>query len=126
MVLPGGAIIEAPFFLLLTAIKGEIHRKEVTGMRDYELAFIIRPNVEAEDVTGAVDKVTQLVEAVNGEVTSIDVWGRRELAYLINDYREGTYVLLQTKMPPSSVIELERDLKLSEDIIRYLLVKVES
>lgn len=95
-------------------------------MRDYELAFIVRPNVEAEDVTGVVDRVTQFVEAVNGEVTSVDVWGRRDLAYSINNYREGTYVLLQTKMLPASIVELERDLKLSEDIIRYLLVKVES
>ena len=95
-------------------------------MRDYELAFIIKPTVEGEDVTGIVERVSEYVGAVNGEVASVDVWGRRDLAYAINNYREGTYVLLQTKMPPASVVELERNLKLSEDIIRYLLVKVES
>ncbi|MBN1217353.1 MAG: 30S ribosomal protein S6 [Anaerolineae bacterium] len=95
-------------------------------MRDYELAFIIKPTLEGEDVTAVVDKVSEYIGAVSGEVTSVDVWGRRDLAYAINNYREGTYVLLQTKMPPASLVELERNLKLSEDVIRYLLVKVES
>ena len=95
-------------------------------MRDYELAFIIRPTIEAEGVTGVVDQVTSFIKSGNGEVASVDVWGRRDLAYPINNYRQGTYVLLQTKIPPPSIIELERNLKLSENIIRYLLVKVES
>ena len=94
-------------------------------MRDYELAFIIQPTVDDEGVTSAVDKVTQFVQTVNGEVTSVDVWGRRNLAYPIDKYREGIYVLFQAKLSPASLIELERNLKLSEEIIRYLLVKVE-
>ncbi len=95
-------------------------------MRDYELAFIVRPTIDDEGVTGVVETVSQFVQAINGEVTSVDVWGRRLLAYPINNHREGIYVLFQTKMPPSGLVELERNLKLSEDIIRYLLVKVES
>jgi small subunit ribosomal protein S6 len=94
-------------------------------MRDYELAFIIQPTVDEEGVTGVVEKVTQYVQTVNGEVTSVDVWGRRNLAYPINNHREGIYVLVQAKLPPASLIELERNLKLSEEIIRYLLVKAE-
>ena len=95
-------------------------------MRDYELAFIVSPNIETEGVTAVVEKVSGFVGAVNGEVTSVDVWGRRALAYSIKNFREGTYILLQTKMPPASLLELERELKLSEEIIRYMLVKVES
>jgi small subunit ribosomal protein S6 len=95
-------------------------------MRSYELAFIIQPNLDEEGATGVVDKVSQFVKSVNGEVASVDVWGRRKLAYPINNYREGTYVLVQTKMSPSAVADLERNLKLSEEIIRYLLIKVES
>jgi small subunit ribosomal protein S6 len=94
-------------------------------MRDYELAFIIQPTVDDEGVTGVVEKVTQYVQTVDGEVTSVDVWGRRNLAYPINNHREGIYVLVQAKLPPASLIELERNLKLSEEIIRYLLVKAE-
>lgn len=94
-------------------------------MRSYELAFIAKPNIDEEGVTAVVDKVSQFVKAGNGEVTSVDVWGRRTLAYAINNYREGIYVLLKTKMSPSALVELERNLKLSEDVIRYLLIKVD-
>ena len=94
-------------------------------MRNYELAFIIQPTVDDEGVTSVVDQVTQYVQAINGEVTSVDVWGRRNLAYPIRNYREGVYVLFQAKLSPDSLVELERNLKLSEDVIRYLLVKVE-
>ena len=95
-------------------------------MRDYELAFIVEPNTDDEGVTSAVEKVSQLVQTSDGSVSSVDVWGRRKLAYPIKNYREGTYVLMQTKMLPSSLVELERNLKLSENIIRYLLVKIEN
>ena len=95
-------------------------------MRDYELALIVSPNIETEGVTTVVEKVSGMVGAINGEVASVDVWGRRALAYTIDNHREGTYVLLQAKMPPAGITELERNLKLSEEIIRYLLVKVES
>ena len=95
-------------------------------MRDYELAFIVRPNVDDYGVTAVVDKVSQFVKSANCEVASVDVWGRRNLAYPINNHREGIYVLFQAKMSPSVLTELERNLKLSEEIIRYLLVKVDS
>ncbi len=95
-------------------------------MRDYELAFIIEPNVDSEGVTNTVEKVSKFVEAIDGSVTSVDVWGRRALAYPINNHREGTYVLLKADIQPSSLGDLERNLKLSEDVIRYLLVKAES
>lgn len=95
-------------------------------MRDYELAFIVRPTIDDEGVTGVVEKVSEFIKTVNGEVTSVDVWGRRTLAYPINNYHDGIYALFKAKMLPSTLQELERNLKLSEDIIRYLLVKVES
>jgi small subunit ribosomal protein S6 len=94
-------------------------------MRDYELAIIVSPNIETEGVTAVVEKVSELIGVINGKVTSVDVWGRRALAYAIDNHREGTYVLLQANMPPVGLTELERNLKLSEEIIRYLLVKVE-
>ncbi len=95
-------------------------------MRDYELAFIIRPTVDEDGVKAVVERVSQYVKSVNGEVASVDVWGRRTLAYPINNHREGTYVLFLAKMFPSALTEVERNLKLSEEIIRYLLVKVEN
>jgi small subunit ribosomal protein S6 len=95
-------------------------------MRDYELAFIISPTLDAEGATNVVDRVSGMVKSINGEVASVDVWGRRTLAYPINKHREGTYVLLNAKMSPDSLGQLERDLKLTEEVIRYMLIKLDS
>jgi small subunit ribosomal protein S6 len=106
--------------------RANIHRKEVSGVRDYELAYVVRSTIDEDGVTGVVEQVSQFVKSADGEVTSVDVWGRRALAYPIDNHREGIYVVLQMKMPPTGLPQLERNLKLSEDIIRYLLVKVEA
>lgn len=95
-------------------------------MRDYELMVIVNPNIENEGVTTVVDRVTQLIGNGSGEVTSIDVWGKRTLAYSIDNYREGVYVLLNVKLPSAALTELERELKLAEHIVRYMIIKVES
>jgi small subunit ribosomal protein S6 len=94
-------------------------------MRNYELGFIIHPEVEQSDVTQAVDKVGQYVSAGGGEVTSVDVWGRRVLAYPIRKQKEGTYVFLHAQLDPQAIQELERNLKLDEEILRYLLLRLD-
>ncbi len=94
-------------------------------MRNYELTLIIAPDVEDENVQAMVDKVSGWLEADGGEVTNVDLWGRRKLAYSIQDYSEGTYVLLNTQLEPIALDELERNIKLDMSIIRYLLVRVE-
>lgn len=94
-------------------------------MRNYELSFVIHPEVEQSDVTQAVDKVGQYVSAGGGEVTSVDVYGRRALAYPIRKQKEGTYVFLHAQLDPQAIQELERNLKLDEEILRYLLIRLE-
>jgi small subunit ribosomal protein S6 len=94
-------------------------------MRNYELGLILHPQVEQPDVTQTVDKVGQYITTVGGEVTSVDVWGRRALAYPIRKQKEGTYVFLQAQLDPQALQELERNLKLDEDILRYLLLRLE-
>jgi small subunit ribosomal protein S6 len=91
-------------------------------MRSYELAYIVNPNIDEEGVKEVVEKVSQYVQAVEGKVSSVDVWGRKQLAYPINNHKDGTYVLVNAEMMPSTMVELERNLKLLEPIIRYLLV----
>ena len=92
-------------------------------MRQYELGLVLHPEVEQSDVTEAVDKVGQFIEADGGEVTSVDVWGRRALAYPIRKQTEGTYVFLQAQLDPEAILELERNLKLNEEVLRYLLLR---
>jgi small subunit ribosomal protein S6 len=94
-------------------------------MRPYELGFILHPEVEQSDVTQTVDRVGQYVTSGGGEVASVDVWGRRALAYPIRRQNEGTYVFLQVQLEPQAIQELERNLKLDEEILRYLLLRLE-
>ncbi len=95
-------------------------------MRNYELSFIVSPEVEEEALEDTVDAVKQFVVAGGGQVTNTDIWGRRRLAYPIRKHTEGYYVVLQAQIPLEVLPELERNLKLSEDVIRYLLVRLDT
>jgi len=95
---------------------------------EYELVFIAHPELEDEEegVPALTAKVQEWIEAVGGEVALTDVWGRRRLAYPIRKQTEGTYVLVRASLPRQALVELERELKLSEHILRYLLVRAET
>ncbi len=94
-------------------------------MRDYELVFIISPEVEEDDIAAAIDKVSGYVTGQGGEVCQLDHWGRRRLAYPIERHVEGNYVVTQIKLEPHQVVPLEASLELNEEVIRHLLVRVE-
>jgi small subunit ribosomal protein S6 len=94
---------------------------------EYELVFIARPGLDAEEeLPTLTEQVQGWIEAIGGEVTYSDIWGRRRLAYEIRKQREGFYVLMRAMMPRQELGELERQMKLSEDILRYLLVRAET
>ena len=94
-------------------------------MHNYEFTFIVHPDVEDEGMTGVVEKVSQFITGGGGQITNVNHWGRRRLAYPIRRQREGYYVLMHVQLDPQSINELERNLKLTEEVIRYLLVRVE-
>jgi small subunit ribosomal protein S6 len=93
-------------------------------MRTYELAVIIYPDAEEEELIATVDKIGQLITTNGGQVLESNVWGRRRLAYPIHKFREGYYVVMQVKLEQEGIRELERNLKLTEEVIRHLLVRV--
>ncbi|HZP26439.1 MAG TPA: 30S ribosomal protein S6 [Dehalococcoidia bacterium] len=93
-------------------------------MTDYELMLVISPDVENDDVTGTVDRVQQFIMERGGQVTDTDTWGRRRLAYPINRFTEGNYVVTHFRIEPGRIRDLESSLQLSEDVIRHLVVKV--
>lgn len=93
-------------------------------MRDYELMFIISPTVSEEDTGGVSDRVQGFITNAGGEVSRVEPMGLRRLAYPIRDFREGYYVVVHFRMDPKATAELERNLKLTEDIVRYLLVRL--
>lgn len=94
-------------------------------MRDYELVLLISPQVSDDDVDGVVEKVKGFITSKNGEVGKINPWGRRKLAYYIQDFEEASYVQIDFKGDPEIVVGLETNLNLSEEIIRHLVVKSE-
>ncbi len=94
-------------------------------MRNYELMSIFRPDLEDQALQDAVEKLGGLITARGGEVSSSDIWGRRRLAYSINDFRDGIYNVSQIKLDPKNADELERSLQLNDQIIRYLLIRLD-
>jgi small subunit ribosomal protein S6 len=94
-------------------------------MRDYELVFIVHPEVDEENLAAVVERVTSLVERNSGQVVEVKIWGLRRLAYPIQDQWEGQYVLMRLELEPQGVAGLERDLALVESVVRHLIVRVE-
>ena len=95
-------------------------------MRDYEITFIIHPNLEDEERTPLIEQVQGWITDLEGQVTKVDVWGQRKLAYEIDNVRQGFYVLMYAQLEGPAVRELERRMQLTEQIIRYLTVRAES
>ncbi len=90
----------------------------------YEVLYIIDPAQGEEGVAALVEKFKALVEA-NGTLTSIDEWGKRRMAYPINDLMEGYYVLMTMDAKPEFPAELDRVFKITEGILRSLITDVE-
>lgn len=89
-------------------------------MRKYEVMYIIRPDIEQEAVQAAVDKFQGIISN-GGEITKHEVQGKRRLAYEIKKFRDGVYVLVNFNAEPAVVTELERIMKISDEVIRYLI-----
>ena len=94
-------------------------------MHSYEMMYIVRPELDEEGLAGVIAKVSAMVTANGGEVTKAEPWGRRRLAYPIKQCRDGQYVLMQYKLDPKAGGELERTLRISEDVIRYLIIRLD-
>lgn len=90
-------------------------------MRKYEVMYIVRPDVEEQAFQATVEKF-QTIIANGGEVTKSDVMGKRRLAYEIKKFRDGFYVLVNFNATPAVVAELERVMKISDEVIRYLII----
>ena len=94
-------------------------------MRDYELTFIVRPETDETGLAAVEDKVKDFIGNSGGQVAQIEHWGRRQLAYPIKKIAEGQYVFMLVQLPAQTPRELERQLQLNEDVLRYLLIRKE-
>ncbi|MHB8125078.1 MAG: 30S ribosomal protein S6 [Desulfitobacteriaceae bacterium] len=94
-------------------------------MKAYEVLYIIRPDLDDETLTTNVEKFAEVVSNNGGAELSVDKWGKRRLAYEINDFRDGTYILMNFNGEARTVQELERVMKISDNVLRFLTTKKE-
>ena len=91
----------------------------------YENIFIARQDISGAQVDTLADTFTELVAANGGEVKKREYWGLRNLAYRMRKNRKGHYVLFNIDAPPAAIAELERTMRINEDVIRYLTIRVD-
>jgi small subunit ribosomal protein S6 len=92
-------------------------------MRDYELVYILTPDISDEALPEAMERVNRMVAGRGATITDSQRWGRRRLAYPIRRFLEGTYVVSQLQMTPERAVDVDSGLKLSEEVLRHLLVR---
>jgi len=95
-------------------------------VRDYELMYIVRPDVDDDGLRAAVDSVKSLVEGQGGEVGKTTMWGKRRLAYEVKHLRDGHYVIVEMRLDGSRVANVERALRIHDTVFRHLLVVQEA
>jgi len=94
-------------------------------MHQYELMVILDPSIEERTVAPSLDKFLNVIRNGGGTVDNVDIWGRRRLAYEINKNTEGTYVVVNLTSTSATVLELDRQLKLSEAVMRTKLLRAD-
>ena len=94
-------------------------------MRRYELMLVLRPDTPDEQVQALLDRATRSIAAAGGQIVKVSPWGRRRLAYQIGQHREGSYFLVLFDAPATAVLELERGLNITEEVMRHLVTRVE-
>ena len=94
-------------------------------MRRYELMLVFRPDVPDDRAQALIDRTTRSITSADGQIVKVSPWGRRRLAYPIGQYREGSYHIVLFDAPSSAIVELERGLNITEEVMRHLVIHVE-
>ena len=92
-------------------------------MTKYELAVIVSTKIEDDARTAAVDKCKALIERFGGQITNVDEWGKKKLAYEIDKMNEGFYYFIHFDAEPTAPADIEKRVRIVDGVIRYLLVK---
>lgn len=91
----------------------------------YESVFIARQDIAAPQAEALADTFTSIIDAQGGKVTKRENWGLRNLAYKVKKNRKGHYILFNIDAPPAAIAEMERNMRIHEDVLRYMTVRVE-
>lgn len=94
-------------------------------LREYELVYVLQPGLDDTAIQGFEKRMADLIATQGGRDVVTEPWGKRNLAYPIERYFEGYYILQRFLMPPAGAEEVDRRLRFSEDVIRYLLMRAD-
>lgn len=94
-------------------------------MRRYELMLVLRPDIPDDRSQAIIDRTTRQIAGAGGQIVKVAPWGRRRLAYSIDRHREGSYHIVIFEAPPEAIVELERSLLITEELLRHLVTRVE-
>lgn len=92
-------------------------------MREYEMMVILRAELPEEERDALLESIQRWVETGEGKIENVDHWGRRRMMYEIDGERDGYYLVYQLGLPTTAPAELERNLRLNEDVLRHLLTR---
>ena len=97
-----------------------------TQPHDYEMVFVISPEVGEEALDSVIDGINKSITTKKGVISEVEKWGKRRLAYPIKRFGEGNYVLTRFKMSPEQSKKLEASLHISEEVLRHLLIRLDN
>jgi small subunit ribosomal protein S6 len=89
------------------------------------MVVILSPEIGDDVISESLDRLSQTVTSRGGEIVDVNHWGRRRLAYPIKRHLEGNYVVSQVKLDPETVPDLESNLRISEEVIRHMIVRAD-
>jgi small subunit ribosomal protein S6 len=92
-------------------------------LRSYETLFVLKPDLDEDATTAAIERLTELIQKNKGTVEQINRWGKKRLAYEIEDYREGYYTLVYFQGEPETAKELDRVMRISDFLLRHTIVR---
>lgn len=96
------------------------------GLRDYEMVLVINPELTEDKFNTAMEAISKLITDMGGVVAEVKKWGKRKLAYPIKQFSEGNYVLIRFQLQPAMGREVETRLQISEDVLRHMLVRLDT
>ncbi len=91
----------------------------------YEIGYVLNPEVNDENVKKVSDSILEIIKKAEGEVENVDEWGRRPLAYPIQKHNEGIFTFINTDVDGSVISNIERRLKLSEEVMRFIVLRLD-
>jgi small subunit ribosomal protein S6 len=92
-------------------------------LRPYELMYLVQPSVDEERLGAISERIQQAITTAGGKIEKVNVVGRRRLAYRLDHHRDGIYTVIDFQLGPSAAREVDRTIKLQEDILRHLITR---